>query len=85
MELTSLTIKPDQSWKPVGANNPLRAVVKLQSEKSTVECILPDDIAQKIIDLCATEIARGAQQQVNDFVSAVRAVEADAPAMIGEA
>ena len=42
MKLTSLTIAPTHSWERAGKKNPMKAVVKLESEGSTVECVLSE-------------------------------------------
>ena len=78
MKLTSLTIAPQTSYRPVSAENPLRAVVKLDSEKSTVECVLSDESMRKMLDLCAAEIAQQAKAQVEQFAAAVTAIEGNA-------
>jgi hypothetical protein len=75
MKLTSLTIQPQTSWNPAGPNNPLRAVVKLNSDNSTVECVLSEDTMRKMLDLCAAEIAANAERNIRDFVAAVTAID----------
>jgi len=75
MRLTSLHIAPKNSWSEPGADNPLRAVVKLNSKDSTVECVLSDETMRKMLDLCADEIAQNARKNVEEFVSAVSAID----------
>ena len=82
MKLTSLTISPQSSWSSVGPENPLKAVVKLSSEKSTIECVLSEDAMQRMLSLCADEIAKQAEQRVAEFVSAVSAIEGDKAAVL---
>ncbi len=84
MKLTSLIISPKDSWASPGAKNPLKAVVKLSSEGSTVECVLSEKSLHKMLDLCAQEIAEQAAARVGEFVAAVTAIEADkSTTMIG--
>ena len=75
MKLTSLIIAPKKSWDVIGKTNPLRAVVKLSSEQSTIECVLSEESTRKMIDLCAQEIADQASARVGEFVSAVTAID----------
>ncbi len=77
MKLTSLTISGKHSWERPGRKNPLRAVVKLDTDQSTVECVLSDETMRKMLDLCADEIAQNARRNVDDFVNAVSAIEGD--------
>ena len=84
MKLTSLTIAPSISYAPVSAKNPLRAVVRLDSDNSTVECVLSEESMRKMLDLCAAEIAEQAKAQVEQFAAAVTAIEGNAGvALIG--
>jgi len=84
MKLTALTIAPKHSWNPVGAKNPLRAVVKLNNETSSVEVVLSDESMRRMLALVADEIAAAAKANVGDFVAAVAAIDADkASVMIG--
>jgi hypothetical protein len=84
MKLTELTIRPQDSWLPVSDKNPLRAVVKIGTDKSVVECVLGDDTMRRLLDLCAMEIARSAERNIRDFVAAVTEVEgAKSAALIG--
>ena len=84
MKLTSLHIAPKNSWSDPGKDNPLRAVVKLNSKDSTVECVLSDETMRKMLDLCADEIAQNARKNVEEFVSAVSAIDVGkAELMIG--
>ncbi|KZY05234.1 MULTISPECIES: hypothetical protein [unclassified Sulfitobacter] len=76
MKLTELTIRPARSYLALGPDNPLKAVVKLSSEESTVECVLSDETMRRMLDLCAEEIAANAQRNVSEFVAAVTAIEA---------
>lgn len=75
MKLTSLIIAPTNSWSEPGTDNPLRAVVMLNSKDSTVECVLSDETMRKMLDLCADEIAQNARKNVEEFVSAVSAID----------
>jgi hypothetical protein len=76
MKLTSLEIKRLRTWEGASESNPLRAVVKLESEKSTVECVLSDESMARVLDLCAEEIAKAAQDRVAEFVADVTALSA---------
>ena len=58
MQMTSLIIAPERSYTPPGPNNPMRAVVKLASDSSVVECVLSEATMHRLVDLCAVEIAR---------------------------
>ena len=75
MKLTSLHIAPKNGWSEPGGDNPLRAVVKLNSNDSTVECVLSDETMRKMLDLCADEIAQNARKNVEEFVRAVSAID----------
>ena len=77
MKMTELRVSPRSAYSPIGENNPLVATVKLQSEKTTVECVLSDETARKMLDLCAVEIAENSRKNVDDFVAAVSAIEGD--------
>lgn len=82
MKLTSLTIAPQNSWSKLSPSNPLRAVVKLESEASTVECVLSDESMRLMLDLCANEIAANAEKNVREFVAAVNAIDAGQSAVL---
>lgn len=85
LKMTSLTIAPRTSWSPVGPENPLRATVKVQDEKSAIEVVLNDDTMRKMLDLVAIEVAEAAQQRMQEFVQHVTALEGSAgPALIGD-
>ena len=75
MKITSLTIAPKMSYSKPSAGNPMRAVVKLDNENSSVECVLSDETMRRLLDLCADEIAANAKRNIDDFVSAVSAIE----------
>lgn len=77
MKLTELNIRPDRNWAPVSADNPLRAVVKLNNEKSAVECVLSESTMRRMLDLCAEEIAANAERNMRDFVEAVSALDTE--------
>ena len=82
MKLTSLTIAPTNSWAGLSEKNPLRAVVKLDSENSSVECVLSDETMRRMLELCAQEIAANAEQNVREFVAAVTVIEAGKAAVL---
>ncbi len=75
MKLTSLIIAPTSSWEKLSSRNPMKAVIKLQSEGSTVECVLSDETMRKMLELCADEIAENARKNVEEFVNAVTAID----------
>lgn len=75
MKLTELRIAPMQAYQPLGPNNPLKAVVKLNSEKSTVEAVLSEETMLKMLDLCADEIAANAKRNIEEFAAAVTSIE----------
>ena len=81
MKLTELKIRPTNTWQGIGADNPLKAVVKLESDDSTVETVLSHETMMKMLDLVASEIAINAKQNVDRFVEAVCAVEHDGAAV----
>lgn len=86
MKLTSLTIAPQRSYSPVSDKNPLRAVVKLDNETSSVEVVLSDESMRRMLALVADEVAAAAVRNVGDFCAAVTAIDADkASALIGAA
>lgn len=76
MKLTSLTISPSRNWEAPGEKNPLKAVVKLATEQSTIECVLSEESMHRMIEVCADEIAKQAQARVGEFVSAVTQIDA---------
>ena len=80
MKLTELNIKPTHTWQGISAENPLKAVIKLQSDDSTVETVLSHETMMKMLDLVASEIATNAKQNVDRFVEAVCAVDHDSAA-----
>ena len=85
MQMTSLIIAPQQSYRAPAPDNPMRAVVKLASDNSVVECVLSDETMRKLVDLCAAEIARDAAEKLAEFCQQVATLDADAgPALIGE-
>lgn len=84
MKLTALTIAPQRSYSPPSEKNPLRAVVKLDSDNTSVEVVLSDDAMRRMLALVADEIAAAAKANVAEFVAAVSAIDADkAGALIG--
>lgn len=85
MKLKELKIAPRNQYCELSSDNPLIAAVKLKTEYTVVECVLSDDVMRKMLDLCAAEIARSAQERVNEFVAAVTTLEGDkAPALLGQ-
>jgi len=85
MKITSLIIQPTHTWKSESEENPMRAVVKLASEKSVIECVLDDNTMRKMVALCADEIAKSAQARMNEFAASVATMEGDkASLMLGE-
>lgn len=85
MKLTSLTIAPTMAYRSISEGNPLRAVVKLEGDKSTVECVLSNESMMRMLDLCAEEIAAQAKQRVDEFTQAVCSIDGcSASKMIGE-
>lgn len=83
MKLTSLIIKPSCQYSPLTPENPMKAIVKLASKNSTVECVLSDETMRRVLDLCASEIASNAERNVQEFVAAVSQIESGATALIG--
>ena len=82
MKITSLIISPVRSYSDLGPKNPLRAVVKLSDEKSTVETVIPDEMMQPLLDMVSGIVAEAAKKNVAEFVGAVSAIEApDATAL----
>ena len=84
MKLTELRIAPTRSYDGFGPDNPLKAVVKLATDSSTIECVLSAETMRKMVDLCATEIAENARKNVDEFVSAVTAIEGNKSAALIE-
>lgn len=77
MKVTSLIIQPQRSYSEPGKGNPMKAVVKLNSENSTVESVLSEETMRRVLDLVADEIAANAKENIDQFVSAVTAIEGD--------
>ena len=71
MKITEIKIAPTNSWEVLSKDNPLRATVKLSSDKTTVETVLNDDDQAEIIALIEHVIARAAKRNVEQFVAAV--------------
>ena len=85
MQMTSLIIAPERSYQPPGPDNPMRAVVKLASDTSVVECVLSEETMRRLVDLCAVEIARESAAKMAEFCQQVATLDAAAgPALIGE-
>lgn len=84
MKLTELKIAPDRSWSPVGQDNPLKAVVKIEDERSAVEVVLSEDTMHKLLDLCAHEIAASAKARMDEFCAHVTAVQSQKGAALIE-
>lgn len=82
MKMTSLVIKPRNTWEPVSRKNPLCAVVKLDADTSSVEVVLSDESMRKMLDLCAAEIAEQAKARIAEFHAAVTAIDADKAEML---
>ena len=80
MKLTELKIAPSRTWQGISADNPLKAVIKLQSDDSTVETVLSHETMMLMLDLVASEVAINAKQNVDRFVEAVSAAEYDGAA-----
>lgn len=84
MQMTELKIAPTHLYQERGPKNPMRAVVKLADDKSTVECVLSDEAMRKLLDLVAEEVALNAERNVREFVAAVTAIDTEkSTAMIG--
>lgn len=76
MKLTELRISVVNQFRaPDPDKNPLRAVVKLNADHSTIECVLSEETMLKMLDLCADEIAANAKRNVDEFVASVTAFE----------
>ena len=84
MQMTSLIIAPEKSYCPVGPDNPMRAVVKLASDKSVVECVLSEETMHRLVSLCAAEIARESATKLAEFCQQVATLDAPGPALLGE-
>ena len=83
MKLTSLIIQHSNPYSSSIEGNPMKAVVKLASEHSTVETVLSDETMRRVLDLVAGEIAENTKRNVADFVDAVSQIESGAAALIG--
>lgn len=77
MKITELKIAPSQSWQDPSASNPMVCVVKLKSDKATVETVLSEDQMHQVLMLVKQIVAEAAAKNVADFVAAVSQVEAD--------
>ena len=75
MKLTKLVIAPRYAYRAIQEDNPLQAVVQLDDDKSTVECVLDEDTMIRILDLCAEEIANAAAERVAEFRNTVLAID----------
>ncbi len=75
MKLTELRIAPENAYRSIGAQNRMKAVVKLDSDGATVEAVLSEDTMLRMLDLCAEEIAANAKRNVDEFVAAVSSIE----------
>lgn len=84
MRITKLTIEPTKNWAAPGPTNPMRCVVKIDSDKTCVETILADAQVQQILDLIVGIVATAAEKNVSDFVSLARSVDASNLALIAE-
>lgn len=77
LRMTELKIAPRLPFESVSETNPLRAVVKLNGENSSVECVLDEGTMIKILDLCADEIANAAAARVAEFRNTVLAIDGE--------
>ena len=75
MQMTSLIIAPERSYRSPGPDNPMRAVVKLATDNSVVECVLSEETMRKLVDLCAVEIARDAAKKMIEFCHQVATLD----------
>ncbi|NNW55477.1 MULTISPECIES: hypothetical protein [unclassified Roseobacter] len=82
LKLHSLTIEPRLSYHDVSPTNPLRAKVKLKSDSTIVESILPDDAMERILEVCQVLIVEGADRAMTEFVNSSRALENESPLQI---
>jgi hypothetical protein len=80
--IQELTIAPEKTWRAVGDDNPLRAIVKLGDGKSTVETIIPHDMMEPLLDMVSGIVAQAAERNIAEFVAEVSAIEADKPQQI---
>lgn len=76
-KLTQLIIGPVTSYLPISKTNPLIAKIKLESEHSTIETVLSEEVMIKILNLCQEEIVNEAKRNVDEFISTVTAIEPD--------
>ena len=71
MKISEINIAPENIWQELSAANPLRASVKLLSDKTTVETLLNDDDMEELLTLVEHIVARAAKRNVEQFVAAV--------------
>lgn len=75
MQMTSLIIAPEHSYRDPGPDNPMRCVVKLKSDRTTVECVLSDETMQTMVNLVANEVARNSAANMAEFCQQVATLD----------
>ena len=71
MKVSEINIAPVNQWRELSEENPLRASVKLLSDKTTVETVLDNDDMEELLELVEHIVARAAKRNVEQFVAAV--------------
>ena len=84
LKLHRLTIEPRLSYQDVSPTNPLQAKVKLKSDITIVESILPDDAMERLLKVCQDLIVEGADRAMTEFVNSSRALENESAPQIEE-
>lgn len=70
MILESLTISPKMPYSAPSPTNPYEATLSVSYNDTKMKVKLPNETATKILNMCAEEIGRAAQTQIDDFVRA---------------
>jgi hypothetical protein len=68
MRMENLTIGLKNSWAEPGPNNPYEAKLSLGYQDNKMHVKLSDEVALKILQLAADEIAAAAKVQIDSFV-----------------
>ena len=69
MKFNTLNIQLKETWRAPALDNPYIATLSVGYNDNSMIVRLPNEVTERILHLCKQEIARGAQEQVNEFVS----------------
>jgi hypothetical protein len=83
MKLEELIIRPQNSYSPVGPDNPYQATIRVSYDDNKMQVALSPEATRKVMMLCKDEIGAAAQVQMDNFVETALAYDAT-PLIEGE-